>query len=342
VKGARGGSRPLGHKPTADELVGPRSTPQPQTPPAPRSKPLGSVPEPPIPIPLDDKRARAASVAAEVLAAAAAQRRAAAPPSLVDKSANSTVRISRWCVSPRGWVQVHCGHGSALWVPQRCRRCSGCAEAYRARVRARVLAGLEEAQGERCGFLTLTSTPGTSLVEFMKAWNRFRGWLRRRLPGCEYAAVKEFGSSTGMLHLHVVIRGWRYIAQAELSRVWERYSGAFRVDIRAVKDEDGAADYMAKYVAKAVATVRARKVVTYSRGWGGDSKAGMADWFFSGDRRSGAAVPFVAGARRAFRSGAVVAVDRHCECIEEARLPGWEAILRLDGLVVSIHAQRRE
>ena len=51
-------------------------------------------------------------------------------------------------------------------------------------------------------------------------------------------------------HLHV-ITGGAYIPHRELSREWNRITGhSFIVDIRAIKDPDIAADYVARYAAK--------------------------------------------------------------------------------------------
>jgi len=175
------------------------------------------------------------------------------------------------CQSPRGWRVVSCPHGSLVWVPSRCRRCDGCAELRRRRIARRIRMGLRllDPSSSTAAMLTLTTRPRTSPRSLMRYWNAMRQWLRRRLPDLEYVAVKEYGSLSGMIHLHVIVTGWVYIHQSELSDAWRRLAdGAFRVDIRRLYGpEDLAARYAAKYVAKALGSRYSRKVVTYSRGW---------------------------------------------------------------------------
>lgn len=226
-----------------------------------------------------------------------------------------------WCVMPRGWVRVRCSHASVLTVPVRCRECSGCAEARRGRVQWRVGHGIRTTEG-RSAFLTLTSLPGTSVASMMKAWNRFKGWLRRRLGAFEYAAVKEFGSDTGMLHLHVVVLGWRYVPQRVLSAAWERASGARVVHIKAVPEggAEGAARYLSKYVSKALDVEDVRKRVTYSRGFPRPD-AEAERWVKVGETWQAASAP-PGSMDTVMPSGAVVLHDAGCGCVARARPAG--------------------
>ena len=283
--------------------------------PSPRSMPLTSEPEPPLSRQqlalLEDGVGRSAA------AAASAKRggKRAAPASLDTQSNNSTRDVSDWCTSPKGWTRVRCDHGSEVWIPNRCRHCDGCSAAYRRRVRRRVRDGL--VTGENPAFMTLTSLPGTSVEAMMSAWNRFRGWLKRRVPGVEYAAVKEFGDKTGMLHLHIALLGWGFVEQREISAAWKRASrGAYIVDVRRLDDgdPDRVATYVAKYVAKAIGRRDVKKAVTYSRGWPRILRE--SDWTFADETKDGPTPPVQVS--QSTPSGLLVAIDRGCEHLAHA------------------------
>lgn len=98
----------------------------------------------------------------------------------------------------------------------------------------------------------------------MAEWSHLVRWLRRRCPDLAYAACKEEGSQSGMLHLHVVITRWRYVPQPEISAEWARLTGAKVVHIQRIRGEH-AASYVSKYVAKDLQA--ARKHVTFSKLW---------------------------------------------------------------------------
>lgn len=183
----------------------------------------------------------------------------------------------------------------------------------------RVGEGLKDA-GASAAFLTLTSLPNTSVTDMMAAWNRFKTALRRVAGGFEYAAIKEFGSTTGMLHLHVVLTGWSFIPQHTLSAMWRKASrGAFVVDIRSIPDPERTARYVAKYVSKTIARIDVRKAVTYSRGWPKLAER-EARWHATGEEWDSPTAPpkrwdaVLAG-------GALVSVDRGCECVSETGHP---------------------
>jgi len=225
---------------------------------------------------------------------------------------------SATCSQPRGWRVIQCPHGSLVWVPNRCRSCEGCFHVRRARVRARVALGLrlnaQEGAEPTSAMLTLTSRPGTSNRDLMRYWNGFRQWLRRRLPDLEYVCVKEWGTLHGMAHLHVIVTGWTYIHQTELSDAWRRIAGAFRVDIRRLYGpERAAASYASKYVSKALAARRdLRKVVTYSRGW---PKEARATWRLTSWTSEGPTRPAALGESRELGGGPLVIADANCECV---------------------------
>lgn len=239
-----------------------------------------------------------------------------------------SLKTGSWCRSPAGWLQVGCGHGSVVWVPLRCRHCRGCIEGHLRRVRARLKHGLNELGGD-CAMLTLTSMPGMSWVEVMKAWNKLRGWLRKRVPDLEYAAIKQEGSVAGMRHLHVVLGRWRYVEREAIKREWERLTGAYMVDIRR-KGASGAVNYVVGYVTSKLEGSDLRKRVTYSRGFP-KLPVQEARWRPTGERVDGSVAP--AGRYESvLGSGLLVVKDSYCECMEGARDMGLDGHLFMQRL----------
>jgi hypothetical protein len=237
--------------------------------------------------------------------------------------------VQLWCTEARGWVKVACRHGgSTMWVPVRCKTCAGCRERHKRKVQRRILAGLMKSPGA-LALLTLTSLPGTDVPDMMKAWNRFRGWLRRRNADVQYVTVKEFGSRTGMLHLHVVLGNWRRIDQRVLSEQWARCSGARVVDIRKVKEQAlaGAAWYVAKYVSKSLSG-DLRKAVTFSRGWPEGWGEDQAGWRCTGERWDRSSPP-PGNPVAVLGAGCLVVTVGECACLEGAKEFGLVEQFRL-------------
>jgi len=226
-----------------------------------------------------------------------------------------------WCQATASWLKVGCAHGSIEWVPLRCRRCEGCRLWRQALVMARIRHGLEV--GQDAALLTLTSLPGTTVPQMMAAWNRMRGWLRKQCPDVDYAAVKQFGGRSGMLHLHVVLLNWSYVSQAEISRRWQSYSGAWHADIRRVSSERPAS-YVTGYVARELARTDCRKVVTYSAGFP-RLPARESRWRWLGEQVVG--VP--AGRFVGVMGGCLVVRSAGCECVESMREVGLDGHLFL-------------
>lgn len=196
----------------------------------------------------------------------------------------------------------------------------------RARVMLRIRSAVE-ASGEQCALLTLTSQPGTTPARMMSAWRLMWMWLKRQNPEAEYAAVKQFGSLTGMLHLHVVLIGWQYLKQGQLSRRWERHSGARVVDIRR-KEGGKAARYVSRYLSRTVGEMDLRKCVTYSRGFPALEKREkrwrvVRTW-------DGAGVP--PGPYVGVAGGCLVVRDVGCDCLEKVREVGLDGHLFLRGI----------
>lgn len=175
---------------------------------------------------------------------------------------NSSLSSQTKCIFPQGWLLIRCHHLSLVWVPLRCKRCAGCRNHKRRRNIAKVRFGLEN-QAD-IAFITLTSLPKTTWPALMKRWSQLLPWLRRRMPGLQFACAKEEGPNTGMKHLHIAAFGWLYLPHAELSSQWEKYTGAWVVDIRRAEGPSVAA-YIAKHFAKTVPV--SRKAMSFSKGW---------------------------------------------------------------------------
>lgn len=154
-------------------------------------------------------------------------------------------------------------------VPIRCKnwRCPTCGPIL-SRLWSRRIA---EARPQR--FMTLTCDPALhkgpqDAYEGMKAALPILiRTLRAGGVNIEYAATWELHAS-GYPHLHLLTKG-DYIPDGWLSSVWGKLQMGSIVDIRKVDDVKGAACYVAKYVAKALAaakaTVRFTRLVQVSR-----------------------------------------------------------------------------
>lgn len=170
------------------------------------------------------------------------------------------------CASPRGYVEVECEAGGLWWVPRRCRHCTGCLLHRKRRTVAEIAGGAR--RGSWVCFVTLTSPAGTKWPVLMRRFQSLVKAIRKRFGRIEYAAVKEEGAKTGMLHLHIVMTGVVWIPWQWLSVEWEKRIGAWSVDIqRMATGRNKVAAYVAKYVTKAFDDGDARKLVTYSKGY---------------------------------------------------------------------------
>jgi hypothetical protein len=182
-------------------------------------------------------------------------------------SAVDTREVSdKFCKYPLGWMSVQCAHGTQAWAPLRCRRCSGCRLARRVKIMRKVGAAIGETRP--MALLTLTTTPGTTWPVVMKKWSSMIRALRK-LSGSriEYAACKEEGAESGMKHLHVLLVEWKYVRWSVISELWEGMIGARGVDIRAIKQGEGAVAYITKYLGKWDPEGEVKKALTYSSGF---------------------------------------------------------------------------
>lgn len=184
---------------------------------------------------------------------------------LVDSVRPDSLKIkppSRHCERPRGWLWMRCPHGTDVCVPLKCGHCDACLERRKAKHVARICYAIYEFGP--AAQLEFTSRPGMTWPEIMRAWSKMIALIREVNPAAQYAAIKEAGPETGMVHLHVIIVNWKYILQRDLSRWWEKLTGAPVVWVQRVTSSN-AAFYVAKHLTKDVA--RMRNPVTYGRGF---------------------------------------------------------------------------
>ena len=101
----------------------------------------------------------------------------------------------------------------------------------------------------------------------MKSWDTFLKRLRRYLGDDEvqFIHVKE-GTKNGWPHLHVALR-MKSVDHTLIRRWWKEITGAFQIDIRAVKSVKGVSKYLAKYLTKDLVKFGSYRVWSCSRGW---------------------------------------------------------------------------
>lgn len=117
---------------------------------------------------------------------------------------------------------------------------------------------IERAQPNR--FITLThkpngtETPADALRRMRHDWHTLTKALNRRQKhgNIKYVCVVEW-TRKGWPHLHV-LANCDYLRQRTLSGLWRSIHGAPIVDIRAVKESEKTASYLAKYLTKSNAT----------------------------------------------------------------------------------------
>ncbi|MBA7550048.1 hypothetical protein ES705_42554 [subsurface metagenome] len=103
--------------------------------------------------------------------------------------------------------------------------------------------------GGRLRFLTLTSSDEAVVkgYDIHKHFRALKERLRRKWGRFEYMGVVEIIGERQ--HLHLVFRG-EYMAQVQLSAMWQEIHASPVVDIRSVYKARGGARYLAKYLAK--------------------------------------------------------------------------------------------
>lgn len=137
--------------------------------------------------------------------------------------------------------------------PLKC-RCWHCPNCERMR-----LAGLAQLarEGRPTTFLTFTMRGDEESDHAEQARTIKWAWTNMRRLICRHYKIKHIPflaifeqTQKGVPHLHVLAR-MGFVDQKWLSAQWERMTGAFRVDIRAVRSQRGIAKYVSKYVSKA-------------------------------------------------------------------------------------------
>ena len=162
-----------------------------------------------------------------------------------------------------GWLRETCGHGQVFWIPLR--RHSWACECCRPALLGRLGKELELAETESRSrgwtlkFVTLTWAEDVARERTWKDLAHLVQWFRRQYGYCEYVRAPEY-TRQGRIHLHLAMI-IPYVRQEVLSRVWERYSGACVVDIRAAKP--GLLKELAKYLGKSFSAGH----ISRSRGW---------------------------------------------------------------------------
>lgn len=145
--------------------------------------------------------------------------------------------------------------------------CVDCSAVKKRKLRRQILAG----EPNKFATFTLRPLAGEYPVEMRKRLSAcFNIFIRRtkrhfNLKSLPFLAVVEAHES-GFPHIHVFLR-CDFIPQKWIKRAWQEITGAFKVDIRQIRNQNGAARYATKYVTKAPA--RYLKMPRYwsSRDW---------------------------------------------------------------------------
>jgi Replication protein len=136
------------------------------------------------------------------------------------------------------------------------RFCTPCSNERASHLRAKILGII---QGKQYRFVTFTlRTENEPLqAQLNRLYASFRKlrqrafWKQRVEGGIAFCEVKwSERANRWHPHLHVLVHG-RYIPQKELGQEWYQVTGdSWIVDVRAVKDDKKAADYVGKYATK--------------------------------------------------------------------------------------------
>jgi len=151
--------------------------------------------------------------------------------------------------------------------------CDDCLPVLRKRLQRRI----REGRPNKLLTLTLRRVEGGDPIaaagQLMGWWDTFAKRVRRHVGDSEfqYLHVKE-GTRKGWPHLHVALR-MKSVDHTLLRQWWEEITGAFQIDIRAVKSVKGVAKYLAKYLTKDLVKFGTYRVWSCSRGWTVDREA---------------------------------------------------------------------
>jgi hypothetical protein len=127
------------------------------------------------------------------------------------------------------------------------------------KLRVRLAAGIKargKAAMSRCSFLTLTvgqatRTQNEAYGDMIRSWNSLKTWWSKKYPNMKFFRVTEVHES-GFPHFHLLLIGAPYIAQKQIAKHWARLLGQdfAKVDIRKVKNNEHAINYVTKYLFK--------------------------------------------------------------------------------------------
>lgn len=142
-------------------------------------------------------------------------------------------------------------HSTVSPLRCRCWHCENCRP-----FRLKGLADLAKA-GRPTTFMTFTVRAQDDGNQAARARMIKWAWTNMRRLICAHYKITKIPfiaifeqTERGEPHLHVLAR-MGFVDQKWLSAQWERMTGAFRVDIRAVRSQRGVARYVAKYISKA-------------------------------------------------------------------------------------------
>ncbi len=178
-------------------------------------------------------------------------------------------------VCPRaGWLLGECCHGTKRWIKLSCKRrdCPVCGWTRKHLISWRIAQGVEELGGDSgAAWFVGTWDCDIPKAKAVKVVRQFIQKLRREQPQIQYASTWEV-QRNGRLHVNLVMVPFRYIPQARISEMWQRFGGGRVVWIErvgkgigheAAKDRDR----IGAYVAKWDQMVKNGRGVTYSKGW---------------------------------------------------------------------------
>lgn len=140
--------------------------------------------------------------------------------------------------------------------------------------------------------------------------------LRKRGCELEYFACGELTPSRGLLHVHGIFRGEKFPNQRELSKIWEKIHGAFRVWLEQPRSEYSCVEYMSKHVVKeypVMSELGSRLLI--SKGWMPEN------WSIVKELLDKAAIKAVANGREKERAWSMVQAMYGRWCIGKATLP---------------------
>ena len=87
-----------------------------------------------------------------------------------------------------------------------------------------------------------------------RAWNKLRSALWKRYGPFEFLCILEFQRS-GRPHLHILIKGFRFVPHSWIAELWKGYGGGFVWIMSVQRGRINAVKYVLKYVTKSFSGV---------------------------------------------------------------------------------------